>query len=261
MKERHMKSTISGNICYLCSNGAGMELVLCENSTISYPLHNHISVFTIGIILEGSILLTTERGEESYGKNKCFVIHPYKPHSISACGHYTMLSICIDKNRIKKSSFDTIKSNLIKLLADVPDNIQQCRITQYQLEKLLQQLEFLSKEALTNRKCCFWIQLLREQLEQHPEKRYSIDEMAQAAFLSKYHFIRKFREEVGLTPHQFQIQNRIRKAKHLLCRKRAMTQTALDAGFCDQSHFIRQFEKYVGLTPSDYESSVRIIEM
>lgn len=37
--------------------------------------------------------------------------------------------------------------------------------------------------------------------------------MAQNAFLNKYHFIRSFKAEAGLTPHQFQIQNRIRKAQ------------------------------------------------
>ena len=40
--------------------------------------------------------------------------------------------------------------------------------------------------------------------------------MAQNAFVSKYHFIRRFKAEVGLTPHQFQLQNRIRKAQRLM---------------------------------------------
>ena len=38
---------------YLCGNG--IELVTCKQSTISYPLHNHVSVFTIGFIMEGVI--------------------------------------------------------------------------------------------------------------------------------------------------------------------------------------------------------------
>ena len=80
--------------------------------------------------------------------------------------------------------------------------------------------------------------------------------MAQNAFISKYHFIRSFKSEVGLTPHQFQVQNRIRKAQSLISEAETITEVALKTGFYDQSHFIRQFEKYVGLTPSAYKLSL-----
>ena len=79
--------------------------------------------------------------------------------------------------------------------------------------------------------------------------------MAKNAFISKYHFIRTFKAEAGLTPHQFQLQNRIRKAKRLMLESKTMTEVALTTGFCDQSHFIRLFERYVGLTPSAYLTS------
>ena len=78
-------------------------------------------------------------------------------------------------------------------------------------------------------------------------------------FHRKYHFIRSFKAEVGLTPHQFQIQNRIRKAQRLIHETNTITEVALTTGFCDQSHFIKQFEKYVGLPPLTYKSSSGII--
>ena len=62
--------------------------------------------------------------------------------------------------------------------------------------------------------------------------------MAKNALLSKYHFIRNFKAEVGLTPHQFQIQNRIRKAQRLIHKTDTITEVALATGFCNQSHFI-----------------------
>ena len=102
-----------------------------------------------------------------------------------------------------------------------------------------------------------FIDLAKNQLERYPEKKLSIDEMAQSAYISKYHFIRSFKQVVGLTPHQFQIQNRIRKAQHMLNDIDSITEVALTTGFCDQSHFIKQFEKYVGLTPTVYKTSCR----
>lgn len=77
--------------------------------------------------------------------------------------------------------------------------------------------------------------------------------LARAALVSKYQLIRAFKREAGLTPHQFQIQNRVRKAQRLLEGTATMTEAALAAGFCDQSHFIRHFKRLVGLTPTEYK--------
>ena len=72
------------NIHYLYNSKTGIELIFCDNSTISYPLHNHVSVLTIGIVLGGSIVLTTNNEVKTYEKNQTFVIFPYMLHSISA---------------------------------------------------------------------------------------------------------------------------------------------------------------------------------
>ena len=76
-----------------------------------------------------------------------------------------------------------------------------------------------------------FINNLKRQLELYPETKFSIEEMAQNAFISKYHFIRSFKAEV-----------------------------ALITGFCDQSHFIKQFEKQVGLPPLTYKLSSQTIK-
>ena len=47
----------TNSIRYIYNSNMGMELIFCENSTISYPTHNHVSVLTIGIVLDGSIVL------------------------------------------------------------------------------------------------------------------------------------------------------------------------------------------------------------
>ena len=64
--------------------GNGIELVICKQSTISYPLHNHVSVYTLGFVLEGAIELVTDRGRNIYRENGTFVILPYTPHCVNA---------------------------------------------------------------------------------------------------------------------------------------------------------------------------------
>ena len=73
------------------------------------------------------------------------------------------------------------------------------------------------------------------------------------------YLVRSFRREAGLTPHQFQLQNRVRKGQRLLGGPATAAEAAAAAGFCDQSHFDRHFKRLVGLTPADYKRSCRTV--
>ena len=244
---------MENNIHYLYHAQTGIELIFCKNSTISYPLHNHVSVLTIGIILDGSVVLTTNKETRVYKQNETFAVFPYVPHSISSHNSYTLLSLCIDKNAINDVEVATIQKRIGLLLMYV---LNMGKINQYQILQLLNCLDEIANSPDWHLKDHNpYINDLKRQLELYPECKLSVEEMAQNAFLSKYHFIRSFKAEVGLTPHQFQIQNRIRKAQRLIHEADTITEVALTTGFCDQSHFIKQFEKYVGLPPLTYKSS------
>lgn len=109
---------MANNICYLYNAQAGIELIFCRDSTISisYPLHNHVSVLTIGIILDGSLVLTTNKETRVYKQNETFTIFPYVPHSISAHNSYTLLTLFIDKNAVNDASVTTIQKRIGLLL-------------------------------------------------------------------------------------------------------------------------------------------------
>jgi AraC-like DNA-binding protein len=96
-------------------------------------------------------------------------------------------------------------------------------------------------------------------LRLHTESDLDIREMADAGHASKYHFIRMFKRAVGLTPHRFQLQNRIRKAQRLIEDGMSLTDIAFVTGFFDQSHFIKCFKKTVGITPSEYKQACQRI--
>ena len=248
---------MANNIRYLYNAQTGIELIFCKDSTISYPLHNHVSVLTIGIILDGSLVLTTNKETRVYKQNETFTIFPYVPHSISAHNSYTLLTLCIDKNAVNDVTVTTIQKRIGLLLMQA---LNMGNINQYQILQLLNCLDKIADPStwqLKNHPP--YIHDLKRQLELYPECKLSVEEMAQNAFLSKYHFIRSFKAEVGLTPHQFQIQNRIRKAQRLIHEADTITEVALTTGFCDQSHFIKQFEKQVGLPPLIYKYSSGII--
>lgn len=226
--------------------GDGIEVVVCRQSTISYPLHNHVSVYTLGLVLEGAVELVTDRGRHIYGENETFAVLPYTPHCVNAQSRYTLLSLCIDAELVPGPGLERTVSGIADLLRDA---IGQ-PAAEEKMREALSGLILISRMIPAGKETA--ISRLKTQLETHPESRRSLDDMANAAYISKYELIRTFKREVGLTPHQFQLQNRVRKAQRLLETSATVTEAALATGFCDQSHFIRQFEKIVGLTPTEY---------
>lgn len=63
----------------------------------------------------------------------------------------------------------------------------------------------------------------------------------------------------GMMPHQFCIQNRIRKSQGLLDGEKTISRIAAEMGFYDQSHFDKVFQRIVGISPSEYICSKKQI--
>lgn len=80
-------------------------------------------------------------------------------------------------------------------------------------------------------------------------------DLAAVAGLSPYHFVRAFRARVGMTPHAWQLDARIRRARVLLDQGMALADLALTLGFADQSHFQRAFRQRVAVTPRQYRQT------
>lgn len=239
------------NVCYYQAEQNGIQFICTRKSRFAYPLHNHISVFTIGMVLEGEVRLEFGKKVIHYKKDETFLIRPYEAHRLYAKSPTDLFCACIDKSqRITSQKF---RESLVSFLLQSAKRLKldRCQIRmflcQYARVQALSHHPFIVEEPL--------LEKLRQNIEQYPQQRISVDRLAQKACRSKYYFIRQFKEKIGLTPHQFQLQNRIRRAKQLLHQIPMLTEVALLTGFCDQSHFIKQFKKFVGLPPSGYKAA------
>lgn len=85
------------------------------------------------------------------------------------------------------------------------------------------------------------------------EQDICIDNIAQEVNMSKYHFIRQFRIQFGITPHQYVLSCRINQARKALEVGLTSSQAALDSGFADSSHLNRRFKLAYGITPKQYQ--------
>lgn len=93
-------------------------------------------------------------------------------------------------------------------------------------------------------------EMLAEQLHQS----LPLDHLGEELGLSKFHLLRTFQKETGLSPRQWAMQLRTRRAKGLLRNGMAAGEVAHQLGFADQSHLNRHFRAAYGITPGRYQS-------
>jgi AraC-like DNA-binding protein len=103
------------------------------------------------------------------------------------------------------------------------------------------------------------VQRVRDYLEGNFTQNIPLDTLAEQARLSPYHLLRVFRAEVGLPPHAYLTQVRVRHAKRLLALGLPIAEVAAQSGFSDQSHLTRHFKRQVGVTPGQYLTAARAL--
>jgi AraC-like DNA-binding protein len=98
---------------------------------------------------------------------------------------------------------------------------------------------------------------VRDAIEQRYAEPLRLGELAQIAELSRHHVIRAFRAEVGLTPHAYVVDVRVRRARELLGAGVPPAEVALRVGFADQAHLTRVFKARIGVAPGAYRRALR----
>lgn len=235
-----------------------VDFIITKNRTVSYKKHNHSSTYVAGIVLKGRVNLQTISGEKVYQENEFFVISPYMVHAIDIKDDTTcMLTMCIKEEFLEKYQ----ELGLLQIQRQL-EKLKEIESLEEEHIKAVHRayvsiLQYYNKELLSFPK---EIEGIKDKLIAYPQNDLEIEYMAETAFLNKYYFIRKFNKNVGMTPHKFQIQNRVRKSQKLLQQGKTVVEVAVAMGFYDQSHFIKTFRQIVGLTPHEYVNSVLFID-
>ena len=101
------------------------------------------------------------------------------------------------------------------------------------------------------------IDKVAEHFRKNYEESFSLDVISQLAKMSKYSFVRKFKQMTGQTPHEYFVDIRIMKAmEHLGNLNYRVIDVALLCGFKNHSHFSQIFRQKTGLSPSEYRTLV-----
>jgi AraC-like DNA-binding protein len=86
--------------------------------------------------------------------------------------------------------------------------------------------------------------------------RLSVDDLAQAAGLSRAHFSREFKEAFGTSPHAYLLTRRLERAAALLrVTDRSVAEVCMDVGLQSVGSFTTSFKRMFGMSPTAYRAA------
>lgn len=96
-----------------------------------------------------------------------------------------------------------------------------------------------------------------EYIDDHLADKLSVQQLAQVANSSPFHFSRRFREATGVSVHQFVIEKRLERARALLKNPAlSLLEIAFSVGFANPSHLSLHFRRRFGCPPGTYRRNM-----
>lgn len=93
-------------------------------------------------------------------------------------------------------------------------------------------------------------------VDEHMREEISVEDVADYVHMSKFYFLRKFKDITGMTVHSFIVNKRIINACQAISEGMSITEAWQSCGFCDYSSFLRNFRKIYGISPREYRESM-----
>ena len=254
----------------------GLEIRSSSYQRCSFSKHSH-DTWSVGTILSGQGRFTRRGTTDSIGQGQTVLIPPEEVHACnpeSKSPPWAYLMFHLSDRLVRKAAQDVYREHSAdpvfpsQVLSDPEIHwhmvglFDLVRNGATRLEKETALLTFLSellvrhakppgeklREAVEPRTAS----LIKEYLASNLEKNVSMNELSDHVGVSMYHMLGVFRRAVGMPPHAYQVQMRIKEARKLLRKGYSIVDAALETGFYDQSHFTKKFKLSVGLTPRGY---------
>lgn len=253
----------------------GIEFYRRIDAASFVPRHVH-GVFSLNAVDAGAFIHETKQEKYGVTPGSIFVVNIGDAHSGSTPAGYNYSSCSI---RIAPTWLHTLITQITGSGYD-SIHLHQPVIQDLELSQHILNLQQVLGERTTElEKECLMLDLLAKLLERHAtgmnpvvlgnehtpisrvceylqdcsNENVSLEKLSKIAGLSPFHLARIFSQEIGVPPHTYQLQVRLRKATDLLALGRPIVEVALETGFCDQSHFQKAFKKKFGITPRLYK--------
>ncbi len=237
-----------------------------------FPNHFH-EYYVIGFIENGQRYLSCKNQEYTVGTGNLLLFNPMDNHTCEEIGNSTLDYRCINimpevmrelsleitgkpdlpyftKQVVENSDCLAILKDLHSILMLPSEDLKKEELFYFLLEQLIEEyappLQSVATQANPQ------ITAICEYIEKNYASNVSLDDLSTLTQWSKYHLLRTFTKQKGISPYSYLEAIRIGQAKKLLEEGLAPAQVALQTGFSDQSHFTNFFKKFIGLTPKQY---------
>lgn len=240
-----------------------------------FPAHFH-EYYVIGFIEEGQRHLVCRGEEYIINPGDLLLFNPFDAHSCEQLDGKTLDYRCINVNpKVMEKVVLEINSkkglprftqsvlfqslhvpNLKELhlkISQNGDELEKEELFIYLLDELIQAYSDLTILPYST-EGSYEIKTICSYLEANYMKTITLNELSTLVGWSKYHLLRSFTKERGISPYSYLVSIRINQAKELLEQKIKPIEVAFLTGFSDQSHLTKFFKGLVGLTPKQYMS-------
>lgn len=263
------------------ASGASVELMRSSYRAQSFPKHSH-DFFTIGVVLRGAGTLWYRGMDHLARSGEVVVIPPGEVHTGSVAPGIDVLEYvaahvppetvagCLGAEcrgldlEAPVVHDDLVASHLRRLEGAVGGDPAARAAAEEAITTVVgllverhrrQDLSAAGGRVAEPRV----VHIARELLDDcyNDNSRTSLRALSLRTGVSPFHLVRVFTRVVGLSPHQYLVQTRIRHATRLLASGLPCSFVAAMTGFADQSHLTTQFKRYLGITPASYQRCVR----
>jgi len=246
-----------------------IEMRQANLSTACYHSHSH-DEFSFGVIDSGSAQYQNLNKKNTIGEGDTVLINPGDVHSCNPdLKDWSYRMLFIESHWIGQLQSEMTKRDSIDYLP-FSDVLSSSKIAYQQfgvlfasliseknpliLESML--IEYLQQHFLLQKQekvDAVNIRKVKMLLSDELNINHSLDDLVVESGLSRFHLIRSFKQTYGLSPHAYQLDERIKKAKNLLKSGHSIIETSHLLGFADQSHLQRNFKKRLAVTPKQYQ--------
>lgn len=175
-----------------------------------------------------------------------------------------------------KNNYNLLRLNMksIEVIKNLIQDIQSCNNSNEFGSEILKESLFVQLMVLMNRlflnsdknrdiediQYDKTIEGVLNYINSNLENDLSIDTIASEFFISKYYLMRKFKNQIGSSIHNYVVQKRLILARSLISEGLSMSSVCSRCGFNDYSSFVRAFKKVYGVSPSNYNPTIHNFE-
>ena len=199
--------------------------------------------------------------EVPYRRFVFWISKEYYEHLAQISPHYTYVINYAQKHKqyiwhLDRIALNSLQSKMLRLLEEMQSNCfgKELQIKLYVEDFMLSinrlVYDILEPKQLTSDASLY--SKLVEYIEEHLEEDLSLEKLSEEFYVSKYHIAHVFKDNIGLSIHQYITKKRLSKCQEAIRADMNVTDVYHMYGFGDYSSFYRAFKKEYGISPKEY---------